>query len=349
MEGILKLHPEIDFTVFSHDPLLSKKLHDVKAVYPLPFGFRSFFRGNFLQSFKSLKETDLVIIGGGGLLTDEKIKAILIWGWHFLWAKIFRKPVFFYANSVGPLNTKIGKFLAKMILSNADFITVRDKESGDLLNKLGVKRFEITADPAFLISVPRVQENMKKKKIAFSLRNWIKHEDRYVTALKEAILELETQGFQILLISMQTFQDDDRLVLEKIKSPNSLIISPKDFTELLQILNNCQFTIGMRLHFLIASALVNIPFITISYSQKTDSFAKKLKQDEFLLPISEVTSRDVVLAIKKIEEKREGIKFVLKNGVEDQKKKAEKNKIVFKAPCKAEGTEKFIAKLGGKS
>ena len=328
LHTILSSHPQISFTVFSHDPAETSRQHNISATYPLPFGFRSIFRGGFLKSFRTLKKSDFVIIGGGGLFTDEKIKAILLWGWHFLWAKFFGKPVFFYANSIGPLNSKIGKFLTKKILQKADKITLRDQLSADLINSLGIQNFKITADPAFLFET-KEKTKTKSKKIAISLRNWIKHEKNYIQTLKSVVTNLENQGYQILLIPMQTFQDNYTEVLTQIASEQSLIVNPKDFEELIEILNDCEFTIGMRLHFLIASSLSGTPFITLSYSQKTTALAEELGQKKYLLKIQEVFLEKIISLINQLKKENTEIIDRLKSEVEKKKKKAELNKKIL--------------------
>ena len=334
LQSILSSHPEINFTVFSNNPESTSATYNVVSTYPLPFGIHSIIRGNTTQSLEALHKADFIIIGGGGLFTDEKIKAVLLWGWHFFWAKHYKKPVFFYANSIGPLKSKLGKFITKKVLQKADYITVRDEESANILKEFKITNFEITSDPAFLIPAPK-QNIQKNKKIAISLRNWIKHEENYVNVLKETVNNLEEKGYQILLISMQNFQDDDRLILEKISSEKSLIISPRNFSELISILNECEFTLGMRLHFLIASALAKTPFATLSYSQKTDSLAKKLEMEKYLLAISNINLEKTTQVIDKLIEKKETIKNTLTQKDKNEIEKAKKNIKIF---------ENFIAK-----
>lgn len=341
LENILKHHPEIDFTVFSHNPSETQQKHKVKSTYSLPFGLHSILRGNTHHSLKALHQADFVIIGGGGLFTDEKIKAVLLWSWHFFWAKHYQKPVFFYANSIGPLKTKIGKWLTKKVFQKANFITVRDSESAEYLKQWKIKNYKITADPAFLSVTQNLSKydtsinksfnklRIRKRTVAISLRSWIKHEKNYVEILKKITKKQEEKGYQILLISMQSFQDDDRKILEKITTKKSLIISPQNFTELLGILNQCEFTIGMRLHFIIASTLSKTPFIALSYSQKIDSLIKNLAMENYLLPIEKIKTNKLQNLIKNIEKNQKEIKQKLEKNVKSEKEKAEKNILTF--------------------
>lgn len=328
LSAILSSHPKFKFTVFSHSPQDTKLTHNVNSTYPLPFGLRSFLRGNFIKSFRNLKKTDIVIIGGGGLFTDEKFRAILIWSWHFIWAKLFHKPVYIYANSIGPLKTKLGKFIVKKILQKADGITVRDSLSGKLLKELDIKNFKITADPAFLIESKNKQKK-RQKKVAISLRHWISNEEKYISVIKETIQELETEGYQVLLIPMQIRQDDDTKILSQVASEKSIIVSPKDLEELISILSKCEFSIGMRLHFLIASALAHTPFITLSYSNKTTALTEELKQKKYLLRIEDISFEKIQELIQMLKTEHTVIIEKLKTEVLLEKEKAAKNILIF--------------------
>lgn len=329
LHAILLSHSKMDFTVFSHNPNLTNKQYHVKSVFPLPFGLRSLLRGNFLRSFKTIQESDCIILGGGGLFTDEKMKAVYLWGWHFFWGKFFNKPIFIYANSIGPLNTKSAQWIVKKILQKADAITVRDLQSAELLQKLNINRFEITADPAFLTEQILEKSQIPKKRIAISLRQWIAYEKKYTEVLRQTVLKLEQEDYQVLLIPMQIEQDDDREILNKIKTAKSITVIPQTFSELIKILADCEFTIGMRLHFLIASALANTPFIALSYSQKTNSFTKEIEQQECLIPLEEISSEILNQKINYIKTNLQSLREKLNQAFLKQKEKAKLNKKFF--------------------
>ena len=67
-----------------------------------------------------------------------------------LWAKLFCKRIYLLGIGVEPLSTKWGKFLSKQMCRLADFVSVRDKSSYEILEGIGLKNkitlsFDLTA------------------------------------------------------------------------------------------------------------------------------------------------------------------------------------------------------------
>ena len=84
----------------------------------------------------------------------------MLWGWHGLLAKIYNKPLYIYANSIGPLKGKISKFITRYVLNKANIITVRDTASANLIKEINVKvRPQITTDPAFALNISNIKKN----------------------------------------------------------------------------------------------------------------------------------------------------------------------------------------------
>ena len=91
-------------TLISSNPEVTKKLYDVESCSM--FGF-----------LKSLVETDILISGGGSLLQDAtSLKSLIYYLGVIFCALIFRKKVIIFAQGIGPINSKIGRFLTKIIL-----------------------------------------------------------------------------------------------------------------------------------------------------------------------------------------------------------------------------------------
>ncbi|MBI3332173.1 polysaccharide pyruvyl transferase family protein [Candidatus Peregrinibacteria bacterium] len=114
--------------------------------------------------FRAIKESDAVIFGGGALLADNAGR-LLIPYWLCIIAFvrfILKKPVMAWAHGI-VLETKLGKFLARILLNITESVTVRDHDSLDQLRALKLKvRPHLTADPAILIepSSPHVGEKL---------------------------------------------------------------------------------------------------------------------------------------------------------------------------------------------
>ena len=78
-----------------------------------------------------------------------------------LLARVLRVPRFIYAPGLGPVLNKFGKYLSKLALKGANILIVRDKESVDFLNSIGInENIKLTADPAFDLQTPF--DNLKR-------------------------------------------------------------------------------------------------------------------------------------------------------------------------------------------
>ncbi|ACB85944.1 polysaccharide pyruvyl transferase CsaB [Natranaerobius thermophilus] len=138
---------QLHFTVFSREPEATKREHGVESVYT----------GRMLSGMKqvvsTIKNCHLFVSGGGGLLQDAHPRVVPYWLSRVVLAKLFRKPVVFYAQGVGPIYRPLSKLLIRWILPGLDLITVRDNDSKELLEHLGVssEKIQVTADPAFTL------------------------------------------------------------------------------------------------------------------------------------------------------------------------------------------------------
>jgi polysaccharide pyruvyl transferase WcaK-like protein len=165
--------PQIKIVVLSHSPLQTSQAYQIKTINRL----------HLIDIIRCLRDTNLFISGGGGLLQDSTGK-----GWSILYylglilvAKIAKVPVMIYAQGIGPINKKISKLLIKWILNKVDLITVRDNSSKELLENLGVVKpsIYVNSDPVFLLkkknidhtidSYPNIQELNKAEVLKIKL------------------------------------------------------------------------------------------------------------------------------------------------------------------------------------
>ena len=89
--------------------------------------------------------------------------------------------------SVGPIRTKIGKWLCRLFLSHVVRISVRDENGKSELMRVGIKQnVFVTADPAFMLTPQDVPENIQEitkrenlpdEFIAVNICGWFKSED----------------------------------------------------------------------------------------------------------------------------------------------------------------------------
>ena len=294
--------PNARITVLSANPEETFAYHKVKSEKKIPAGFRSFFvgilDGSFKKTLRVIKECDYFILGGGGLFTDEKFRAIIIWWLQAQIAYHYKKPLLCLGHSIGPLRTSIAKFLTKRVFSRARAITVRDKASSDLLHSLGVPTAQIYADFAFALSGLPPRQERAENYIVFSVRPWIKGDSESLYKICAHFIELIWNRFNLrtILLPFQYFQDDDTVVLNKIfahvKIPQCAEVYEfnDNLNETLTLINNSKAVVGMRLHSLIFSTILAKPFIALSYSDKVTNFLSDMGMGDFCLNWENLTT-----------------------------------------------------------
>lgn len=334
--------PQVKITVLSHNPLQTSQTYKVRAINRL----------HLIKIIRCLRNVNLFISGGGGLLQDSTGK-----GWSILYylgliliAKIVKVPVMIYAQGIGPINKKINKLLIKWILNKVNLITVRDTHSKKILNNLGVSgpSIYVNSDPVFLL---------KRKNINFIIDNYpcvqklINPDDRLLIGV--SIREYKSNGsdskrifaqaadylienYQAKIIFLPFQFDEDVHISEEIlslmKNQADVLKVKLEPEELLSLLTRLSLVVGVRLHSIIFSSMANIPFIALNYDPKVKYFVEDLGLSELLLEIDEdISLKNFQKKIEYVRENNDKIKDILLKKVNNLEVKAlANNELVFK-------------------
>ncbi len=334
--------PQIKITVLSHNPLQTSQAYQVKAINRL----------HLIDIMRCLRDTNLFISGGGGLLQDSTGK-----GWSILYylglilvAKIFKVPVMIYAQGIGPVNKQINKKLIKWILNKVDLITVRNNPSKELLENLGVVKPStyVNSDPVFLLkkkninnvidSHPFIQELINSDNrplIGVSVREYKGNgldSKRIFAQAADYLIE----NYQAKIIFLPFKFDEDVHISEEIlslmKNQADVLKIRLEPEELLSVLSRLSLVLGVRLHSIIFSSMANIPFIAFNYDPKVKYFMEDLGLSKLLLEIDEnISLKNIQEKIEYIRENNDKIKDILLERVNNLEEKAlANNKLVFR-------------------
>lgn len=252
------------------------------------FGVRAVPRYDLRLIWKEMSRTDLLISGSGGLLQDATgPNSILYYLSVVTLAKMMGKPVFFYGQGIGPVNTALGKTLMRLVVNSVDAITVRDEESRKELLLLGVNKppVYVTADPALGLDTAGIDPAVGREiltnlgvepgtpLLGVSVRSW-KNLQEYKKVLALVCDRLTEEGWKVIFLPMHYPGDVDvsREISSLMKNPSITVERQLNFREMLSLMMQVHTIIGMRLHFLIFGALLNIPMVGVSYDPKVDRF-----------------------------------------------------------------------------
>jgi len=271
-----------EITVFTRDCKDTLMRHRVEhAVHS-----QNMSRPEIVSEIESL---DVLIVGGGGLLYDARARA------HLREASVAVDrgvPVMIYAVGAGPLKDSSVQDFIRSVLERVDCLTVRDKRTCQLLEDSGLKRqIQITADPALLlepetvdmVSLHREGITGKKKIIGMSVREPgvaapdIQEGHYHALLANAADFLIERFDADILFIPMEPGVFDlqhAHAVISRMLRPQraSVLQGLYSSGQLLTVISNLEFAVGMRLHFLIFAAIMGIPFVALPYSPKVAGF-----------------------------------------------------------------------------
>jgi len=312
--------PKADITVLTKNPLETSRDYQVNSIN----------RMQWMQILKCFAHTDIFISGGGGLLQDSTGRgwSILYYLGLILMAKIYRIPVIIYAQGIGPVNRKFNKILIKWVLNQIDLITVRDRQSKDLLKKLEVKNplVYVNADPSFLLEkknidiilekIPRLKEFIdgnNQPLIGISLRNY-KGNSEDLREKFARIADNLIQEYKAKIIFIPFKADEDvylsMKIMELMENSEQAYVLKEQFEPeiLLTLISRLSLILGMRLHSIMFSSLVQIPFLAFNYDPKVKNFVYNLNLPELSLKtvkkkieyIRENNDKIIKLLLKKV-------------------------------------------------
>ena len=251
LRGVL---PAESICVLSASPEVTEKRLGVCSVQ----------RKNIFKVIGKMCSSSLYISGGGGLLQDDTSRRSL-W-FYLLLVKLGKRlcgHVCVLANGVGSIRQKK---LAARVLRCADRVSVRDGESAKRLFQMGIFA-EVCADPVFALPfLPEGRERFGYYAVC------LKHGERIdLDALSAFCNMYRRRGLQAMFISMQE-EEDDSFCREAAARCGGRFVSPQSFEFLEYLLSGAEFAVGMRLHFLIGAARVDVPFVSLGGDCKLSDF-----------------------------------------------------------------------------
>ena len=276
--------PKLGITILSNRPADTKRIYNVNAVN----------RWNFFAIRKVMKDSRLFISGGGSVIQDvTSTKSLLYYLFLIKLAKRHGNKVMLYANGIGPVNKKSNQKRAKNVLNLVDVITLRESDSQDILNEMGVinPKTVITCDPVVALSnidadqaeTLLYRHNLfGKPYVVVSLREW-KTIPIFEAELLEGLKEIKRKhNCELLFLPMQ-HPHDVAINQKYAKLTNSVCLTKRLSADLcIGLAKQSLLTVGMRLHILIYAFAANVPSIGLAYDPKVESVMKYFGQDTYM-------------------------------------------------------------------
>lgn len=272
--------------VLSSNPERTKELYNVQA----------YDRSKLSQIVKAIKKADIVVSGGGTLFQDITSKKSI---WYYLGivklAQLMKKSVCVAYQGMGPINTNLYKKMTKDTLNkkSVKLVALRDNNAIEYAKNIGIKETKMTfsSDMIFMMQPPAKERCLKilrdnvhnysegQKLIGFSVREW-KDKDRTDLFAEIADKLVEKYDARIVFFPFHKPKDAEisKIIMHKMKHEDAAVLMPNRYlpSEILGTMGLMNVNVGVRLHALVFSAVMNVPTVGISYDPKIDGFLEMI-------------------------------------------------------------------------
>lgn len=273
--------PNAELTILSNDPQDTREKYQVNSIP----------RMHLFQVFKAIRNTDMLISGGGSLLQDATSRISILYYLAIIFlALLLHKRVFIYSQGVGPIRSKLNRKLTGFILKKVDGIAVRDEKSAQLLSEIGVPmgHITVTADPVLRLH----KADMARGQEILSRLGVKPHSDRplvgwAIKATNDGFLDEVERSVRYLKETYQAdcvfipfhYEQDAKVIevlAERLGDQAYYVTDKHLIDDMLSIIGNLDLLIGVRLHSLIYAAVSDVPMLGISYDPKIDAFLESI-------------------------------------------------------------------------
>lgn len=361
---ILKYYPKL--WVWLHRPLYLLDFAD--AVITLLTWGRLSCSQRGRAFLRAVRDADVVIHAPGGPAIGDLYGTVELHHIYRLFvAKVLkRKPLFFYAPSMGPFSGKLRNALRRYVLRRADAIILREEISGGYLkSQLGLEA-EVTLDSAFQNEIPdqylerypllsptlkMLQEEKTVGMVITDLQWYAAYRGSPEMAAKIEACAIDVsrylldRGYSILLIP-QLFgpfvvTTSEFRLLERIRGLDKeriQLLSPDVDAFGQQVLISQLFcVISMRYHPIVFAAKGKTPFIAIYYEHKTKGFIHKTGLDDFSLDVQSLSAAEVIGCFVRLERDYDAVKERLRAVVPLLQEESRKTTAILVAALEKRG------------
>ena len=274
------LDPGRTICVMSRRPKETRLVYRTNAMYTF----------NVFAVLRRFRKAALYINGGGTLMQDvTSTRSIWYYCYTLRAAKRLGCKVMMYGCGIGPINRAGNrKMAAKTIDTSVDRITLRDENSRQELERMGVTRpdIRVSADPTIIldpapyeiVSLALEQSGIDPEGnyIGFGLRNW-KGLDAALPAIAAAA-DYAYKKYGLTPVFVPIEFPSDLTPAERVGAllhcPWHAVRTRQPIEVTIGILARMKTVVGIRLHSLMFSAGQGVPVVGMSYDIKVDSFLK---------------------------------------------------------------------------
>ena len=291
---------------------LLRAIHTVVIRMPREFSHEVLFLG---VAFRILRSFDLLIINGGGQLTEWGGPwdfPYTIFKWTFLARSANVRCVFLNVGA-GPLTHRVSKFFVRRALSFADYASFRDEESRTLVHQIGFRgRSRVFPDSAYSLELPAPNRSSRTRRrgrpiVGIAPMPYcdprVFHEkdqlvyDRLIRKLGLFASWLVRNDYSVALFGsdigidplaiadLQSALKSDHGIAGDGDSHCIIKEAVSSLEELLAQMSSMDYVVTCRFHGVIFAHLLNKPVIAISHHPKVATLMSDIGLDKYCVDI----------------------------------------------------------------
>ncbi len=279
----------------------------------------------WLRILNIFRKPDRIIVSGGTPVFDHShaIRTLYL----FL-PVLFRKPFVIFGAGIKQINSWYGRQYIPYFLRKAEYVSVRDDNSKDILCTLGVQNVFLTADSAFLarpaqssevdrflskygvdpqesllVVTPRLLSTHRKQ---LYLEEQMDRDVIEQTPLKiaKALSSIAPKFDRVVLMAMHFYgPDSDVPIMKEIMrattATNMVFLDQELRPEIaIALFRRAHIVLGMRLHSLLLSLSMETPAVGIAYERKVTELFRRLECPEYCLNLFDFTAEDIITKLE---------------------------------------------------
>jgi polysaccharide pyruvyl transferase WcaK-like protein len=357
LHHLRRFHPDAEVVCISSGPEATTATHQIDAI-PITESFvRSWTPRNPLlkvlrkiciglpsepyrwaKGIIQLRRVDALIIPGTGLLTDAY--GLFNWGPYslFKWsliAKLCRCKLLLVSIGVGPLYGTPGRYLAKLILSLADFRSYRDDKSREYLRAIGFRVDNDSVYPDLAFSLPEAviphADDRRQSRPVVGL-GVMEYAGKYSTATPDQAIYtnyMEALGsfvewlldhdYNVRLLSgdvgdKHTIQELKHSLRKRLPGLDNARIVEEPVTSVGNLLSQIAATdivVATRFHNVLFGLLCNRPVVSISFHHKCKSLMRAMDLEDYCLDINDLNAETIIRKFCDAEKNTADIKLLV--------------------------------------
>jgi polysaccharide pyruvyl transferase WcaK-like protein len=281
-----------------------------------------------LRQFRTLRQADCLLIGGGGQLSEpvdvfaslpaQVLKLAVL-------ARLAGARILILNVGVIPLERRSTRLLVRYALKLADYRSVRDEPSRQLAERVGAPVPDVHPDLAYALHCPDAGDHRSAQTVAINvfphfdgryLRAAGDSYDAYLDTLSSFALELLARGWSIVLVPTQLRADPPAVAdlrARLAEAPGWAAVEPRvrdaavsSVGSLIETLEASDIVVATRYHAAVLGFGLGRPVLALSAHAKVAAEMEDMGQDAFVFDIDDADHAVLLAAFERLNATREG-------------------------------------------